>query len=241
MEITKKNLLPNNPVNREDIIAAEDIYGPNLAALKGKTAHRPNTHVETTNDGVPPQIMSIYRRVTLAVDIMYVNKVMFMMTVSRGLKFGTVERILNRKMKTIKACISEVIALYRRRGFRISTILADPEFQPLQSSFPGAQLDCCGADEHVPEIERYIRTVKDRARSCYNMLPFQYVPRLVLVHLIKNSVFWLNSFPAADGASSTESPRYILTGRKIRFDRHVRLEFGAYVQTHEQHTNDMRT
>ncbi len=37
------------------------------------------------------------------------------------------------------------------------------------------------------------------------------------------------------------SPRYILTGRRIQYDRHVRLEFGAYAQTHEQHDNSMQS
>jgi hypothetical protein len=35
------------------------------------------------------------------------------------------------------------------------------------------------------------------------------------------------------------SPRYLLTGKHIDYHKHVRLEFGAYAQTHEQHTNDM--
>ncbi len=35
------------------------------------------------------------------------------------------------------------------------------------------------------------------------------------------------------------SPRYIITGKHIDYHKHVRLEFGAYVQTHEEHNNDM--
>ena len=54
-----------------------------------------------------------------------------------------------------------------------------------------------------------------------------------------NAVFWLNAFPHANGASDTLSPRYLLTGKHLDYRKHIRLEFGAYVQTHEEHTNDM--
>jgi hypothetical protein len=61
----------------------------------------------------------------------------------------------------------------------------------------------------------------------------------MLVRLIYNAVFWLNAFPHADGVSDTLSPRYLLTGQHLDYRKHVRLEFGAYVQTHEDHTNNM--
>ena len=126
--------------------------------------------------------------------------------------------------------------LYEQRGFRVTSIMADPEFEPLRTAFP--QLNTCGADEHVPEIERFIRTVKDCVRSVYHSLPYKYVPRLLLVHLVKAAVFWLNAFPHRDGISD-QSPRYIMTGQTLNFQRHARLELGAYVQTHEEHDNSM--
>ena len=35
----------NCPITKEDIQAADDIFGPNLGSLKGKTVHHPNPHV----------------------------------------------------------------------------------------------------------------------------------------------------------------------------------------------------
>ena len=61
----------------------------------------------------------------------------------------------------------------------------------------------------------------------------------MLIRLVSNSVFWLNAFPHTDGASSTLSPRYLLTGKHLDFLKHVRTELCAYVQTHEQHFNNM--
>jgi hypothetical protein len=72
------------------------------------------------------------------------------------------------------------------------------------------------------------------------MLPFQRVPHLMIIQLFGNAIFWLNAFPHQDGASSTLSPKYILTGKHLDADKHIRAEFGTYVQTHENHTNDMQ-
>ena len=86
------------PVTKADIQAAEDIFGPNLGSLKGKTVRRPNDHVEAGVDAVPAEILELYGRVTLAIDIMFINKVAFFITMSRELRFGTVEALSNRRI-----------------------------------------------------------------------------------------------------------------------------------------------
>ena len=71
------------------------------------------------------------------------------------------------------------------------------------------------------------------------MLPFRHIPRIVLIHLVKNAVFWINAVPTNDGITRQYSPRYIMTGQQLLASKHAVLPFGSYVQTHEQHTNDM--
>ena len=83
------------PLTKADIQAAEDIYRPNLGALKGKTVDRPNPHVPAGVDHVPTSIMDVHHSVTLAIDVMFINKVAFLITTSQNLKFGTVEAISN--------------------------------------------------------------------------------------------------------------------------------------------------
>jgi hypothetical protein len=63
----------------------------------------------------------------------------------------------------------------------------------------------------------------------------------MLVRLVGNAAFWINAFPHKDGVSTSLSPRYIMTRRHLDATKHVRYEFGSYVQTHEEHTSDMRT
>ena len=191
-------------MKRSDIAAAEDIFGSNLGALKGKTVWQPNPHVTMGVDGVPPEIIKTHCSIIQTIDIMFINKIAFFVMSSRNLRFRTIEALPNRQIPTIIQHLKSVISLYRHRGFEISAILADNEFEAIRPQFP--MLNCAAANKHVPEVERFIQTIKDHVRSTYRMLPYKRIPRTMLIHLTKNSVFWLNAFPARDGVSSKHSP-----------------------------------
>ena len=139
----------------------------------------------------------------LSLDIMFVNKVLFLVTSSRNISFSTVESLPNCQVGIVATCLKKVIRLYHHRGFHITSITCNPEFEALWPSFP--MLNCCAAGEHVPEIERYIHTLKDCTQSAYNVLPFKTLPWVILIHLLKNCTLWLNAFPAADRVSSVHS------------------------------------
>jgi hypothetical protein len=142
-------------------MAAERIFGPNLGGLKGKTVYCNGTLVAGRINGIPPNIRDRYQCVVLGVDIMFVNKIPFLITVARGLRIGTVEVLNNQQVPTVAACLRTIFRTYRRRGLQVSTCNTDPEFEPLQNMFDGTSFNLCAQDEHVPEIEWYIRTVKD--------------------------------------------------------------------------------
>ena len=105
-------------------------------------------------DGVPPEIIKAHHSIVLAMDIMFINKIAFLVPISRNLKFGTVKALPNRQVPTITQRLRPVINLYRHRGFEVSAILADNEFEAIHPDFP--MLNCAAGNEHVPEVERFI-------------------------------------------------------------------------------------
>jgi hypothetical protein len=162
--------LPGCTVTVRDIQIAEDLYGPNLASLKGKTVRTTAPHIDGKVSGVPPKILSRQSNIVLCIDIAQINGIEAFLTVSKVLRFGTIDILPNRQTKTFRDILTKIVRHYESRGFTIQTIFGDPAFRSLKAWFP--QFDSCGADDHVPDIERYIRTWKERVRSGYHSSMF---------------------------------------------------------------------
>ena len=71
------------------------------------------------------------------------------------------------------------------------------------------------------------------------MLPFQHLPPVFVIEMVYNAVFWRNMFALKGGVSKTQSPSEIVLNRRLNYNLHCKVEFGEYVQTHEEHNNDM--
>jgi hypothetical protein len=243
IEMVDSNLIPNCPVTRDDIIAAEHIFGPDLGILEGKTVWQKTAAVRLNTVNIPSGLMMQYRDITLSGDVMFVNQVPFFVTIAQHVKFGTVEMLQSQHARVIMIAIKQVSKIYRRRGFWVTNMSMDGQFESIRGDLAELQinLNITSANEHVPEVERYIRTLKERTRAVYNTMPFQKVPLRMVAEMVYSSRFWLNSFPALDGISKVLSPRDIITESSIDYNRHCQLEFGSYVQTHEDHDNTMAT
>ena len=96
-------------------------------------------------------ILKYYGEVTVCVDHMYVNKVPLLVILSQNVKFGTVEAVADQKEATLLKCIGAVVTLYRKAGFKITTVLMDGEFMPLHGGLTelGITLNETSRSEHV--------------------------------------------------------------------------------------------
>jgi hypothetical protein len=241
--IVQEQQLHNYPVTNEDIIAAKDIFGPNLGSLIGKTTQTTTEHVQSERTNIPIGVMGKYWDVTLACDVMYVNKIPFLVSISRHIKFGTAEMLKSESAGQLLASIKPVTQTYVTRGLCITSMMVDRQFEPLCGELAGLGIavNCVSRDEHVPEIERHIRTVKERTHCIYNQLPFTKMPAQITIEMVYASTFWLNMFLPTNGVSKKMSPRAIIVGGELDYAKHCRLEFGTYCQVHEEHDNTMAT
>jgi hypothetical protein len=64
---------------------------------------------------------------------------------------------------------------------------------------------------------------------------------MLILQMVSICNFWLNVYPPKDGVSRNINPRELITEAKIDFNKHIRAEFGKYVQAHEEHNNTMQT
>jgi hypothetical protein len=238
------NNIKNCPITRQDDINADAILGRDLGSMKGKTTHRKLERVPGSTTHLPKEILQQYQSITLCINIMFINKIPFLLSISRNIKFITGTALNNRKEKSIVAALKEIHGIYRKRGFCITNVLGDGEFECTRGFVATdlkSELNICGEDEHVPDIERCIRTVKERTRCTYNVTPFDRFPPKMVSEMVMLSIFWLNASPHRLGISQTMSPRNIVTGLDVNYNKHCRIEFGQYVQTHKTNDNSMVT
>eukprot|EP00934_Nitzschia_sp_Nitz4_P002894 Nitzschia sp. Nitz4//scaffold489_size5144//2753//5083//NITZ4_009231-RA/size5144-processed-gene-0.2-mRNA-1//1//CDS//3329552900//2884//frame0 len=227
--IIQSRAIPNCPVTIRDVRMAEDIFGPDIGSLKGKTTRRRPHRVRSDFvQQLPPGVMQNYRDVTICGDLMHVNGITMLITVSRNIKFHTISVVNNKRTSTLLGQFRQLNKVYKRAGFRCCAALMDGAFESLRDGLAtmGIVLNTTSRDEHVGEAERAIRTVKERMRAIYNTLPFRRIPTRLVIEAAKASVFWINALPNRNGLSKTLSPRTMVTGLDIDYGKHCQYEFG---------------
>ncbi len=146
----------------------------------------------------------------LLADVMFVNDVPFLVSSSRNINLITIEHVPRLTASKLGYLLQRIIRVYARAGFTVRTILMDNEFEKVKDHVPETNLNTPAASEHIGEIERKIRVIKERSRGILCTLPYSHFPQQMLIHLLHHVVMWLNNFPVAGGISDRFSPREII-------------------------------
>ena len=101
------NLIPNCPITVNAIKNAEFIWGPDLGSLKGKTTKQPSPQICMESHSIPLQVMQQYKDVTLSAGVMKVTGILFLMTISKHIKFGTAGKCDNMNNSHTSSSISK--------------------------------------------------------------------------------------------------------------------------------------
>ena len=136
---------------------------------------------------------------------------------------------------------------YKNRGFTVNIVLSDAEFSSVKQSLQntGIRLNATSASEHVGEIERFFRFLKERIRALASTLPFSKYPKVLKLAMLKYATFWINALPRKSGVSNDLGPGTIIDGIEPDFNLHCKVPLGTYCQVHEEdvptNTNSPRT
>ena len=236
----------NCDVSAKSLRDAIFVYGADIASLKGKTTRKTSPQVKIE------EIDSLYFKeaigdVVLCMDLMFVGELPFLVCVSRKLNLLTVAYLPGKGLSSLSKAVQLTLDAYKGRGYKVTTIMFDGEggMKAMKSSLlaMGIVVNDAAKDEHVPEVERAIRQVKERVRGFWNTLPYQ-LPSILIASLVSYCVKYINMVPRQSMIGhGTLSPREIFLGRKVDAARECRYSFGEYAQVYDgdaSSTNSMR-
>jgi len=129
--IIQMNSIRNCPVTIDDIKTCEKIYGPNISALKGKSVRtKPKVVVKDYID-ITKELKIRNQEVELCADVMYIQRITLLVTISKNIKFLTVIPINKRSKDLLCNAFDQTFCIYDSSGFRISKLHVDSEFKAL--------------------------------------------------------------------------------------------------------------
>ena len=234
----RMNLIKNSKITTADINLAEKAFGPDVGEIKGKTTRSKPKVSESNIIEIPPELLAIHEEVILSIDGLSVNGLKFLTTISHEIGYRTAQYISEARAEDYKKCMDEVYNVYKRGGFIIVEIHCDNEFHKAMDKFaakqdPQIKMNYANAQEHVPRAERNNRTIQERVRCNYYIMPYTHLPRTIIKYTVSESAKKLNYFPSKNGVSRHYSPRMILHQENLDFERHCTHVLGEFVQSHE--------
>ena len=211
-------------VTGRDVVLATEVYGKDVASLKGKTKDRKPKHF--TKLLVP--LMSQKEQVVYA-DVFHWRQVNFIIFIIKPLRLVMVQWLPKLDTPNMKAAVMTVCHKIEARGYSVQEVVVDP-FKSLValSGLLPRNITVVGSRAHVADAEVEIRTVKERVRSSTHGLPYN-APRRLVRWQVYGAVMTYNMLLRQ---GQTVSSRELFTGVKTNYSRDVRAEFGEYVQAH---------
>ena len=242
LRIINDNLIHNSSVTIQDIKQAQYIYGTPPPLLKGHMIRTQPTAVQVQTVPPPQQILGHYPTLQLYVDFFYVNRIPFLHTKCSDIGFLTAHGGVGPTISAIKKVLDSVFNLYETRGFNITDIHGDNEFdvKSLKEYLLPIVTHIYGRGEHVAVIERSNRTIKEKCRVICHSLPFKRYTKLMTLMLVEFVLHWLNAIPSTGSASNFIGPATIIEGSMKPYFKYKHLPFGTYCMIYIGTKNNMK-
>jgi hypothetical protein len=239
IEMVKRHM-DNCPVTIQDIHRAMDIWGPSVAALKGKTTQQ--------KSGFPREEEFLPRRLNpepqaLLVDLMMVDSEWYLFSRGKPNKLRQIDKILSKSTEEISKALKTQIKVHAIGGYKITDVYCDKEggvYKAMSGIHcPELLYIKLRTDEwgkHVPEIERDVRTAKERIRSMIHSLPYRPCKQ-IKNSLVRIGATAINGEPE-HGSYDQRSPREVFLNRRMDAKLDLRVAPGSYVQVTAHETDN---
>jgi len=148
---------------------------------------------------VPKELIKLQQDVELTIDLFFVNKHIFLATISTKICFTTVTHLTHQNKALVWEALHATYKMYLLRGFRIVVIAGDQDFASISDLVvqlhTAPKLEWVAASQHCGLIERNIRFLKEKIRSLRHSLPFERVRGIMVVCMILHIMKFMNGFP----------------------------------------------
>ena len=91
----------------------------------------------------------------------------FMVTISCNIQYITIDPLKNKTKGHIIKTLNKIKKIYSSKRFIITNVYADNEYDSddIEVAMRPTKMSIYAANEHVPKIERCIRSIKERGRT----------------------------------------------------------------------------
>ncbi len=122
-------MIKNCPLTLADIKIAQDVYGPDIPSLKGKTVRQQPPSVVTDYVQVPPEIYERNQEIIVVSDLTFVSGLSFLVTVSQGIDLVTSEHFPDVTAIHLRDTVNWNIKVYNKKEFIIQIALMNGQFE----------------------------------------------------------------------------------------------------------------
>ena len=130
--MVRLNMIVNCPVTFDDVKNAKLILGPDITMLKGKSMRRKPASVVTEYVDISLKNLESPKELKVSTDIMFINKLLFLVIISQGLKFTTIEYLSSKNEIALVTSINKIVSYCKSHGLHVGTMSVNPEFQFLE-------------------------------------------------------------------------------------------------------------
>ena len=98
--------------------------------------------------------------------------------------------------ENLVAALGRVFNVYTKRGFSVRTLLMDEQFEPTRDFCEKCNVDLNTTlrNEHVPDIEHFNQTIKERIHVIHTSMPFEKISKQLVEAIVWHCSRWWNVF-----------------------------------------------